>query len=178
MRPRLTPLVPTLTISGISTNAAATIVLTGITGTPKLRDPLLELIKISIRCCWHDCDGPQFDGASLENVDLQDETRAHGRPPDSRPPKSHTSDQHDTSVTFSHVFVPSDSETTHVSYARVPIFLAHPQLFSSCFLILLSLQLITINITVHSLCARPFAECWIPRRSAIVASVGGLRGGE
>ena len=132
------PLVPTLTMSGISTNAAAAIVLTGITGT---------LIKISSRCCWHDCDGPQFDGASLENVDLQDETRAHGRPPDSRPPKSHTSDQHDTSVTFSHVFVPSDSETTHVSYARVPFFLAHPQLFSSCFLILLSLQLITINLT-------------------------------
>ena len=45
------PLVPTLTISGISTNAAATIVLNG---TPKRRDPLLELIKISIRCCWHD----------------------------------------------------------------------------------------------------------------------------
>ena len=139
------PLVPTLTISGISTNAAATIVLTG---TPKRRDPLSELIKIPVRCYWHDSDGPQFDGASLENVDLQDETRAHGRPPDSRPPKSHTSDQHDTSVTFSHVFVASDSETTHVSYARVPIFLAHPQLFSSCFLILLSLQLITINLTL------------------------------
>ena len=139
------PLVPTLTISGISTNAAATIVLNG---TPKRRDPLLELIKIPVRCYWHDSDGPQFDGASLENVDLQDETRAHGRPPDSRPPKSHTSDQHDTSVTFSHVFVPSDSETTNVSYARVPFFLAHPQLFSSCFLILLSLQLITINLTL------------------------------
>ena len=45
----------------------------------------------------------------------------HGRPPDSRQPESRTSDQHDTSVTSSHVFVPSDSETMHVSPARVKI---------------------------------------------------------
>jgi hypothetical protein len=50
----------------------------------------------------------------------------HGRPPDSCQPESNTSDQHDTSVTSSHVFVPSDLETTHVSYARVSSYFASP----------------------------------------------------
>ena len=41
--------------------------------------------------------------------------RAHGRPPDGIRPKSDTSDQHDTSVASSHVFVPLESETMNVS---------------------------------------------------------------
>ena len=41
--------------------------------------------------------------------------RAHGRPPDGIRPKSDTSDQHDTSVASSHVFVPFESETMNVS---------------------------------------------------------------
>ena len=45
--------------------------------------------------------------------------RAHGRPPDFNRHKLNTSDQHDTSVASSHVFVPSESETTNVSLERV-----------------------------------------------------------
>ena len=50
----------------------------------------------------------------------------HGRPPDSRQPESHASNQHDTSVTSSPVSVPSELETTHVSYARVPFIFSSP----------------------------------------------------
>ena len=91
----------------------------------------------------HDSDGPRYIGASPEQFDMDDEasilhindqvykggiepnhkftsrTRAHGRPPDCISPKFDTSDQHDTSVTSSHVFVPSESETTNVSLERV-----------------------------------------------------------
>ena len=48
--------------------------------------------------------------------------RAHGRPPDFILHKLNTSDQHDTSVASSHVFVPLESETMHVSSVETNLY--------------------------------------------------------
>ena len=95
--------------------------------------------------------GRLFDSVLSQSFDVGDTRRAHGRPPDFLPSmslrQSHTSDQHDTSVTFlTCLYLRIQKQRTSVMRGFLS-FLAHPQLFSSCFLILLSLHLITINLT-------------------------------